>query len=234
MLKYVVVLTGAGISEESGLSTFRDSGGLWENYRIEEVASIDAWYTNRQLVLDFYNIRRRDAAIAQPNKAHLAIAEAEKDFNVQVITQNVDDLHERAGSTNVLHLHGMLNQARSEKREDLVINIGSEPIRMGDLASDGEQLRPNIVWFGEAVPALETAIETMQHADAFLVIGTSLSVYPAASLIHYAPSGIPRLYVDPADPSFRLPEGWIHIKDKAGQGVKKALQILKEKLIKSD
>jgi len=231
MLKYVVVLTGAGVSEESGLSTFRDSGGLWENYRIEEVASIDAWYTNRQLVLDFYNIRRRDAARAQPNKAHLAIAAAEKYFKVHVITQNVDDLHERAGSTDVLHLHGMLNQARSEKREDLVTDIGSEPIRIGDLASDGEQLRPNIVWFGEAVPALESAIETMQHADAFLVIGTSLSVYPAASLIHYAPSGIPRLYVDPAVPSFRLPEGWIHIKDKAGQGVKKALQILKEKLI---
>src|SRR5690625_2220385 len=131
-------------------------------------------------------------------------------------------------------MHSMLNQARSEKREDLVTDIGSEPIRIGDLASDGEQLRPNIVWLGEAVPALETAIETMQHADAFLVIGTSLSVYLAASLIHYATSGIPRLYVNPADLSFRFPDGWIHSKDKTDQGVKKALQIIKEKLIKSD
>lgn len=233
MLNRIVVLSGAGMSEESGLSTFRDSGGLWENYRIEDVASIEAWRLNKQLVLEFYNLRRNDAARAIPNTAHLSIAGAEKEFDIQVITQNVDDLHERAGSTNVLHLHGLLKEARSEKREGLVSDIGSDPIHIGDLAEDGEQLRPNIVWFGEPVPALEKAAGMMDNVDGLLVVGTSLSVYPAASLIHYAPAGIPKIYVDPGEPSFQLPEDWQHIKDKAGTGVLAALQILKEKIYKN-
>lgn len=232
MLNRIVVLSGAGISEESGLSTFRDSGGLWENYRIEEVASIAAWRMNKKLVLDFYNKRRSDAARAKPNQAHLAIAEAEKYFDIRVITQNVDDLHERGGSSNVLHLHGLLKEARSEKRDDLITDIGSKPIQIGDLAGDGEQLRPNIVWFGEAVPVLESAIKWMENMDGLLVTGTSLSVYPAASLIHYVPEGIPRIYVDPAMPSFELPREWLHIREKAGTGITKALKILKEKIYK--
>lgn len=232
MLPKVVILSGAGISEESGLSTFRDSGGLWENYNIEEVASIEAWYQNRSLVLDFYNKRRSEAALADPNSAHFAIAQAEKDFQIHVITQNVDDLHERSGSSNVLHLHGLLREARSEKNEELIVDIGAEPIKIGDVAEDGEQLRPNIVWFGESVPNIPTAIKLVENIDGLIVTGTSLSVYPAANLIHYAPSNIPKIYVDPAQPHYELTNSWQHIQEKAGKGVPEALNILKEKLYK--
>lgn len=196
-MKKLVVLTGAGISAESGLRTFRDSDGLWENYRVEDVATPEAWQRDPGLVLRFYNERRRDAAKAGPNAAHLALADLEKDFDVQIITQNVDNLHERAGSTNVLHLHGELSKVRSVANESLITDIGDAAINIGDLATDGQQLRPHIVWFGEMVPMIESAIEISQQADIFIVIGTSLQVYPAASLIQYVPMLSPKFIIDP-------------------------------------
>ena len=215
----VVVLSGAGVSAESGLSTFRDSGGLWEGYDIEEVASIRGWYLNKEKVLDFYNTRRRQAAGVRPNKAHEAIAALETRFDVTVVTQNVDDLHEQAGSSNVIHLHGMLKQARSEKDETIIVDIGSNPINPGDRASDGSQLRPNVVWFGEPVPMMESAAEIVGKADIFIVIGTSLSVYPAASLVSYTRKGIPKYIVDPSMPELYSFDGWTHIRKKAEEGM---------------
>jgi NAD-dependent deacetylase len=215
----VVVLTGAGISAESGLSTFRDSGGLWEGYNIEEVASIDAWYLNREVVLDFYNKRREQALKAKPNEAHYSIANLEEKFDVTVITQNVDDLHERSGSTNVMHLHGILRQARSEKDENLIIDIGGEPIMLGDKAADGAQLRPNIVWFGEPVPMIEAAAQKVAEAEIFIVVGTSLVVYPAAGLVDYTKPGISKYIVDPSTPELYSFNNWIHIKEKAVKGM---------------
>ena len=195
MKKNLVVLTGAGISAESGLKTFRDSDGLWNGYNIEDVATPRAWKKNKQLVLDFYNMRRRDVLNAQPNAAHIGLAELEKDFDVQVITQNIDDLHERAGSTNVLHLHGEIFKMRSEFDEELIYEIRKD-ILLGDAADDGAQLRPHIVWFEEPVPMIERAAEIASGADIFVVIGTSLAVYPAAGLINYAPRTIPKFIVD--------------------------------------
>ena len=183
----LVVLTGAGISAESGLKTFRDGDGFWENHRVEDVATPEAFIANPALVLEFYNQRRKAAAAAIPNIAHILLADLEKYFDVNIITQNVDDMHERAGSTKVLHLHGKLNQARSVKNNQLVYNIGNEPIEIGDLAKDGGQLRPHIVWFGESVPMIEPAMDLCGMADIFIVIGTSLQVYPAAGLVQYVP-----------------------------------------------
>ncbi|HRI26713.1 MAG TPA: Sir2 family NAD-dependent protein deacetylase [Chitinophagales bacterium] len=195
--KHIVVLSGAGISAESGLSTFRGSGGMWEEYKIEEVASIDGWHLNPALVLEFYNKRRERAAAAQPNDGHKALAQLEAKYQVTIITQNVDDLHERAGSTNVLHLHGKLREARSSRYPDYVIDIGNKPIKMGDLCPNGAQLRPNIVWFGEMVPNMASATQIVPTADVFIVVGTSLLVYPAANLIYYAPKSIPKYLIDP-------------------------------------
>jgi len=195
MKKKLVVLTGAGISAESGLKTFRDSDGLWNGYNIEDVATPRAWKKNKQLVLDFYNMRRRDVLNAQPNAAHLGLAELERNFDVHIITQNIDDLHERAGSTKVLHLHGEIFKMRSELNEELIYEIRKD-ILLGDVAKDGAQLRPHIVWFEEPVPMIEEAATVAYMADIFVVIGTSLAVYPAAGLINYAPRTIPKFIID--------------------------------------
>ena len=221
MSKQLVVLSGAGVSADSGLATFRDSGGLWEGYNIEEVAAIDGWLRDKEKVLDFYNKRREQAGNAEPNAAHKSIAELEKGFDVAVITQNVDDLHEKAGSKNVIHLHGMLRQARSDKNPDLVIDIGIKPIKIGDKAPDGSQLRPNVVWFGEPVPMIEKAAEIVNRADLFIVVGTSLAVYPAAGLINYVESGVPKYIVDPSEPDLYLDDQWTHIQENAATGVPK-------------
>lgn len=226
-LQHIVVLTGAGISADSGLKTFRDSGGLWEGHSIDEVATIDGWARDKKKVLEFYNKRREQASLAEPNAAHTAITELEEKYLVSVITQNVDDLHEQAGTTNVVHLHGMLREARSEKDPDLIIDIGSNPIRIGDLASDGTQLRPNVVWFGEPVPMIEVAAEIVMKADIFIVIGTSLEVYPAAGLIHYTKDHIPKYIIDPSIPDLTVDEEWTHIREGAATGMPK----LAEKLI---
>ncbi|HTE12817.1 MAG TPA: Sir2 family NAD-dependent protein deacetylase [Chitinophagaceae bacterium] len=197
--KKLVVLTGAGISAESGLRTFRDSDGLWEGYNIEDVATPRAWKKNPQLVLDFYNERRKNVLDAKPNAAHIGLAGLEKDFDVHIITQNIDDLHERGGSTKVLHLHGEIIKMRSEKSEQLVTNIMTD-ILLGDKASDGAQLRPHIVWFEEPVPMIETAVPIVLGADIFVVVGTSLVVYPAAGLINYANASIPKFIIDKTIP----------------------------------
>lgn len=227
--KKIAVITGAGISAESGLATFRDSGGLWEGYDIGQVATPEAWQKDPQTVLEFYNLRRKQASEAQPNSAHLALAELEHHFDVQIITQNVDDLHEKAGSKNVLHLHGELKKARSVKNQELIIDIGAKPIRMGDTAEDGGQLRPHVVWFGEMVPMIEPAAIQVSQADILVVIGTSLVVYPAAGLVEYAPAGIPKYIVDPSEPELMNWNDWVHIKEKAGVGAPKLKDlILKE------
>lgn len=192
----VVVLTGAGVSAASGLATFRDSGGLWENHRIEDVATPEAWERNPELVLKFYNERREKAAAAHPNEAHLAIADLEKGFEIVIVTQNVDDLHERAGSSHVIHLHGELTKARSSLYPELIYDIGSRPIKLGDHCERGSQLRPHIVWFGEDVPNLELARKHFLDAGKVLVIGTSLSVYPAAGLIKHCQPAAQKYYVD--------------------------------------
>ncbi|WP_343695203.1 NAD-dependent deacylase [Flavobacterium sp.] len=196
MKKKLVVLTGAGISAESGIKTFRDSDGLWEGHDVMEVATPEGWHKNQDLVLDFYNKRRQQLKEVQPNLGHQILAELEKDFDVYIITQNVDDLHERAGSTKVLHLHGELLKVRSVRNRDLILDW-TEDLLTGDLDENGHQLRPHIVWFGEEVPALEEAIDITETADYFAVIGTSLQVYPAAGLISYTPSTTPVFYIDP-------------------------------------
>lgn len=197
--KKLVVLTGAGMSAESGLKTFRDNDGLWENYSLEEVATPRGFKANPQLVLDFYNMRRRDVAAAQPNGGHKALAALEKDFDVRIITQNIDDLHERAGSTQVLHLHGEIFKMRSVHNRNKIFPIQGD-INVGDLAGDGGQLRPHIVWFEEEVPLLETAAKMVEQADIFVVIGTSLQVYPAAGLVNYASHYIPKFIIDKSIP----------------------------------
>lgn len=213
----IVVLTGAGVSAESGLKTFRDSDGLWENHRIEDVATPEAWRRNRQLVLDFYNQRRQQLLAVQPNAAHVALVELERKYEVVIITQNVDDLHERAGSTHVLHLHGELLKARSTKNE-LLVYEWKKDILIGDKCELGSQLRPHIVWFGEAVPKMEEAIEEIRTADIVIIIGTSMQVYPAAGLINYAPRFSNKFYIDPnAEKNFV--SGVESIASKAGVGV---------------
>ncbi len=194
-MKKLIVLTGAGISAESGISTFRDADGLWYQHRIEDVASPEGWRRDPELVLEFYNQRRRQLQTVKPNAGHLGLAALEAHFDVQIITQNVDDLHERAGSTKVLHLHGELLKSRSDRHPDLVYDCPGD-LRLGDLCTRGCQLRPHIVWFGETVPLMTPAIEIAREADIFAVIGTSLQVYPAASLTSYVPRGIPFFYID--------------------------------------
>lgn len=196
MKKKLVVLTGAGISAESGIKTFRDSDGLWEGHDVMEVATPEGWHKNQELVLDFYNKRRQQLKEVKPNLGHIILAELEQDFDVHIITQNVDDLHERAGSTKVLHLHGELLKVRSTKDKNQILDW-TEDLFTGDFDAEGHQLRPHIVWFGEEVPALEEAIDIAETADYFAVIGTSLQVYPAAGLISYAPSTSPVFYIDP-------------------------------------
>lgn len=220
MLPRLVVLSGAGISAESGIPTFRDFNGLWNNYRIEDVASPEGWRKNPQLVLDFYNMRRKDAQKAQPNRAHYVLAELQEDFDVTVVTQNVDDLHERAGSKNVIHLHGSLFKMRSSKDESLVFDI-KEDIKLGDKCPLGSQLRPHIVWFGEAVPLIETAAEIVAAADAFIVVGTSLQVYPAAGLIEETRDAIPKFVVDTKIPYISPRLGFTALEGKASQGMER-------------
>ena len=193
--KKLVILSGAGISAESGLRTFRDSDGLWEGYNVEDVATPEAWKKDPQLVLNFYNERRRNVADAKPNAAHIGLAELENDFDVTVITQNIDDLHERAGSTNVLHLHGEIFKMRSEWDDELISEIRAD-IQLGDMATDGKQLRPFIVWFGEPVVMMEKAVEIVYAADIFAVVGTSLAVYPAAGLVNYVSTNTPKYIID--------------------------------------
>ncbi len=221
----LVVLTGAGISAESGLRTFRDSDGLWEGYKIEDVATPRAWRRNPQLVLDFYNYRRRDVLKAQPNVAHIGLAELENDFDVTIITQNIDDLHERGGSTNILHLHGEILKMRSEHDEYLIYDIKGD-INLGDLAEDGAQLRPNIVWFEEAVPMIEVAAPIVHQADFFAVVGTSLVVYPAAGLITVADDAIPKFIVDKKIPYTSAIQNVTAIEKPATEGVKDLRELL--------
>lgn len=236
MKKNLVVLTGAGVSAESGVSTFRDSNGLWENHRVEDVASIDGWYRDPSLVLDFYNARRAQLATVKPNSAHYAIASLEDEWNVTVVTQNVDNLHERAGSTKIIHLHGELTKVRPENcyndydgfSEETVFDIGYETIQIGDKAPNGAQLRPHIVWFGEAVPKIDQAIDAVEAADVILIVGTSLQVYPAAGLYAYAKAGAPIYIIDPAD--VRVKDSRLtHIKDVATKGMETFKNILKSK-----
>jgi len=200
-MKKLVVLSGAGISAESGLLTFRDMGGLWEKYDIYEVASPQGWASDRNLVLRFYNQRRKQLLEVNPNKAHLVLAELENNFDVQIITQNVDDLHERAGSTNVLHLHGEIRKSQSTEDSNLIYEIEGWELKEGDKCEKGSQLRPHVVWFGEAVDKIPDAAELVKKADIFLVIGTSLNVYPAAGLIDYVPSETPIYLIDPNETS---------------------------------
>jgi NAD-dependent deacetylase len=223
--KKLVVLTGAGISAESGLKTFRDSDGLWEGYNIEDVATPRAWRRDPQLVLDFYNYRRKNVLDAQPNAAHHGLAELEKNFDVTIITQNIDDLHERAGSTNVLHLHGEIFKMRSERDIELVYEIKGD-IKMGDKAADGQQLRPHIVWFEEPVPKIEEAIPVVRQADIFVVVGTSLVVYPAAGLVNYAPWNVPKYIIDKRIPYTSEITNITAIEKPATEGVSELIKLL--------
>lgn len=224
MKKRVVILTGAGISAESGISTFRDSDGLWEQYRVEDVATPEGYAKDKALVLDFYNQRRRQLKEVKPNEGHLQLVRLEEYFDVQIVTQNVDNLHEQAGSSHVLHLHGELTKARSERDSNLIVDIGYEDIHLGDKGPDGAQLRPHIVWFGEAVPNIEPAAELCERCDFFVVIGTSMNVYPAAGLIHYVPRESPCWLVDPK--AVAVSRAVKIYQEKAGTGVKKVVDEL--------
>ena len=226
-MKRLAILTGAGVSAESGFQTFRDSGGLWEQYDVNDVASIEGWYRNRKLVLDFYNGLRVQLRDAKPNRAHEIIAELEKRFKVDVITQNVDNLHERAGSTHVVHLHGELTKVRPENgvydntgSEKEVIDIGYDAVNLGDLAPNGSQLRPHIVFFGEAVPKIEAAIDIVEKADILLIVGSSLQVYPAAGLYRYAGPDTPIYVIDPKPVAIYDPRVTM-ITDVATKGMEK-------------
>ena len=222
----LVVLSGAGISAESGLKTFRDSDGLWEGYNIEDVATPRAWRKDPQLVLDFYNMRRRAVLNAEPNDAHKGIASLEADYDVHIITQNVDDLHERAGSTKVMHLHGQILQMRSERNYNMVYPIRTD-IELGHTAEDGAQLRPNIVWFEEAVPMIEYAIPIMETADIFVLIGTSLVVYPAAGLVDYVRDQVTKYVIDKSIPPVGRYSNVVSIEKTATQGIADLLRILR-------
>lgn len=224
--KKLVVLTGAGISAESGLRTFRDMGGLWEEYDIMEVASYDGWLDNPDLVLKFYNDRRRQLKDVEPNAGHRALVEAEKYFDVHIITQNVDNLHERAGSKKILHLHGELTKVESTQDSSYIQDIGYTDLHLGDKCPKGAQLRPHIVWFGEAVPAMTQAIQITRQAEIFAVVGTSLNVYPAAGLLGYAPTSAPIYLIDPNDVGVQLRNKVHFIKENASVGVPMMLEIL--------
>lgn len=221
MKKRIVVLTGAGISAESGISTFRDSDGLWEQYRVEDVATPEGYHKDRALVLDFYNQRRRQLANCKPNDGHLQLVRLEEYFDVDIVTQNVDNLHEQAGSSKVLHLHGELTKARSERDENLIMDIGYNDINADDKAPDGAPLRPHIVWFGEAVPNIEPAAALCEQCDCFIVVGTSMNVYPAAGLIHYVPRNVPCYLVDPK--AVQVSREVKIVRENAGTGVKKVV-----------
>jgi len=227
--KRIVVLTGAGISAESGISTFRDSGGLWEKYDISEVATPQAWARNQQLVLEFYNQRRKQLLDVKPNQAHYALVALEEKYVVQIITQNVDDLHERAGSSNILHLHGELKKVRSTFDETLVHELEGWELKKGDTCVRGSQLRPHIVWFGEEVPLIPVAADICATADIMLIIGTSLNVYPAAGLVNYAPESCPVYVIDPAEVSVAHIPGVKVIKEKASKGASELVaELLKQ------
>lgn len=226
----VVVLTGAGISAESGLRTFRDSNGLWEGYNVEDVATPRAWRADQQLVLDFYNQRRRDVAAAQPNRAHLILAELEKDYDVRIVTQNIDDLHERAGSTNVLHLHGEIFKMRSDRQEhdDSVAEPIYGDMPLGAKAPDGGYWRPHIVWFEEAVPAIMDAAQIMRKAEHFILVGTSLVVYPAAGLMDYLPPSVPKYIVDKNIPMVQHYRNIIPVEKPATAGMEEVRKLLQK------
>lgn len=224
-MKNLVVLTGAGISAESGIKTFRDADGLWEKFRIEDVATLEAWRRNQQLVLDFYNQRRRDVRQAQPNAAHRALAGLDNFFHVTIITQNIDDLHERGGSQNIIHLHGEIMKSRSSIDDSLLYDCPGD-IALGDKCELGSQLRPHVVWFGEAVPMMDVAAEVTSRAEILLVIGTSLQVYPAAGLINNAPSGSKKFLVDPVRPELMPVRHLEVIEERATDGVPKLVNQL--------
>ena len=226
MKKKIVVLTGAGISAESGLATFRGADGLWNGHRIEDVATFDAFRKDPEMVLDFYNQRRKQAAEVLPNAAHKALARLEEAYEVLVVTQNVDDLHEQGGSSYVLHLHGKLREARSLVDDNLVYDIGAAPIKIGDTCEKGSQLRPNIVWFGEAVPNIQKANSLARSADVFIVIGTSMKVYPAANLIHYVDNQAPKYLIDPNADELGHYKDLTILKEKASVGVPKLVDEL--------
>ncbi len=222
----VVVLTGAGISAESGLKTFRDADGLWEGYDIYEVATPEAWNRNPALVREFYNMRRKSVLEAQPNAAHMALVNLETKFDVTIITQNIDDLHERAGSSNVIHLHGLITKSQSSQNPLLVYDIDGWELKMGERCELGSQLRPHVVWFGESVPMIETAAKICTQADVFLIIGTSLAVYPAAGLIDFVPHDADKYVIDPNSPTIHSISNLKIIKEKASTGVPKIMQQL--------
>lgn len=222
----LVILTGAGMSAESGIKTFRDSDGLWENYRIEDVCTPEALERNPELVINFYNERRKQLYSAQPNAGHKELVELEKYFDVQIITQNIDDLHERAGSKKVLHLHGELKKVRSSKNPNLIYDLDGWELKPGTRSEDGSMLRPHVVFFGEAVPNIEPATEIVRQADIFVIIGTSLAVYPAASLLHYAPDGIPVFVIDPKIPADARRQGFQLIEKGASEGVADLMKLL--------
>ena len=227
-MKKLVVLTGAGVSAESGISTFRDSNGLWENYNVADVATVEGWWRNRALVLEFYNQRRAELADKKPNEAHKLIAALEKDFDVTVVTQNIDNLHEQGGSTKIIHLHGESTKVRPEDCEQdcKTIDVGYKPVNLGDTDSRGVQLRPNIVWFGEAVPKFDAAARIASQADIMLIVGTSLQVYPAAGLVQYAPAGIPIYLIDP-NPIHLNMKGFTQIEYLATNGMERFMEIAK-------
>lgn len=220
-MQKIVVLSGAGISAESGISTFRDHNGLWENHRIEEVATPQAWEANQALVLKFYNLRRKQLFEVEPNDGHRALVELEQKYEVNIVTQNVDDLHERAGSSNILHLHGELKKVRSTLDPRLIYEMDSWELKKGDMCEKGSQLRPHIVWFGEDVPNILPAIAIVREADILIIVGTSLNVYPAAGLSHEAKPGTPIYLVDPADVNTSGLNNLTHIKAGAGEGLTK-------------
>jgi NAD-dependent deacetylase len=225
-MKKIVILTGAGISAESGVKTFRGSNGLWKNHRIEEVASPIAWERDPELVLEFYNQRRKQLFEVRPNAAHFALAKLEEKYDVPIITQNVDDLHERAGSKNILHLHGELKKVRSTIDPNLVYELKDWPLNIGDKCEKGSQLRPHIVWFGEAVPAILDAIQIAKKAEIFIVIGTSMVVYPAAGLINYVSDKTPKFLIDPNAEKVSGIENLIIIRKNAGDGVPELVEQL--------
>ena len=230
-MKNLVVLTGSGISAESGLKTFRESGGLWEGYDVYEVATPEGWYRNPALVLEFYNQRRKQALEAHPNEAHKILAELEQYFNVTIITQNVDNLHEKAGSTDIIHLHGELFKSRSTSDENLIYDVEGWELNLGDKCEKGSQLRPHIVWFGEMVPMMDVAVKVTLKANIFLVVGTSLVVYPAAGLLDYVGSEVPKFIVDPNMPGVHGRPNLFLIEEKASTGMKEVRNILLEKYV---
>jgi len=230
-MKKLVVLTGAGISAESGINTFRDSGGLWEGHDVMEVASPQGWESNMELVLDFYNQRRKQALAAKPNAGHLALVDLEQDFEVTIVTQNVDNLHEKAGATHVIHLHGELFKSRSTADENLVYDMSGWELNVGDTCERGAQLRPHIVWFGEMVPKMDEAVEITKQADIFMIVGTSMAVYPAAGLIHTVASQTPKFIIDPNMPEIDKMENLHLFEEKGGTGVAKVAEILRREFI---